>query len=164
YGPKYVGGNTRLYRQGRVEERPAPRRCCDPTRRNGSRRYTGSTTSIPPPTARAICLNGEGMTMPEGAGLLFWLWLSALAAGAVNSVAGGGTLLTFPALLAALSPMGPEAAKVANATSTVALVPGSLAGAWGYRHEMHSARRWLSLLLGPSLIGGALGSLLVLLL
>ena len=99
--------------------------------------------------------------MPEGAELLFWLWLSALAAGAVNSVAGGGTLLTFPALLAALSPLGPEAAVVANATSTVALVPGSLAGAWGYRSEMHVARRWILLLLAPSLLGGALGSLLV---
>jgi uncharacterized membrane protein YfcA len=99
--------------------------------------------------------------MPEGVSLLMWLWLSALAAGAVNSVAGGGTLLTFPALLAALSPLGPEAAVVANATSTVALVPGSLAGAWGYRCEMRAARRWTLLLIGPSLLGGALGSLLV---
>jgi uncharacterized membrane protein YfcA len=101
------------------------------------------------------------MTMPEGASLFFWLWLSALAAGAVNSVAGGGTLLTFPALLAALSPLGPEAAVIANATSTVALVPGSLAGAWGYRSEMRVAQRWNLLLLGPSLLGGAVGSLLV---
>ena len=60
-----------------------------------------------------------------------WLVLSALVAGAVNSLAGGGTLLTFPALLAALAPLGAaEAAVVANMTSTVALVPGSLAGAW----------------------------------
>src|SRR5262249_50304573 len=86
------------------------------------------------------------------ANLLPWLCLSALAAGAINSVAGGGTLLTFSALLAALVPqLGPyEASVVANATSTVALVPGSLAGAWGYRHEMHVARRWTLLLLGPS--------------
>ncbi len=101
------------------------------------------------------------MSMPDGVDLLFWLWLSALAAGAVNSVAGGGTLLTFPALLTALSPLGPKAAIVANATSTVALVPGSLAGAWGYRSEMRSVRNWILLLLGPSLVGGALGSLLV---
>ena len=60
---------------------------------------------------------------------MFWVLLAALAAGAVNSIAGGGTLLTFPALLAGLSPLGAaEAAVVANATSTVALVPGSLAG------------------------------------
>jgi uncharacterized membrane protein YfcA len=88
--------------------------------------------------------------------------LAALAAGAVNSIAGGGTLLTFPALLAGLSPLGAaDAAVVANATSTVALVPGSLAGAWGYRREMERARRWLYLLVGPSLAGGVIGALLV---
>jgi uncharacterized membrane protein YfcA len=93
---------------------------------------------------------------------LVWLCLAALAAGAVNSIAGGGTLLTFPALLAGLSPLGAaEAAVVANATSTVALVPGSLAGAWGYRREMKPARRWLYLLVGPSLMGGVIGALLV---
>jgi uncharacterized membrane protein YfcA len=88
--------------------------------------------------------------------------LAALAAGAVNSIAGGGTLLTFPALLAGVSPLGAaDAAVVANATSTVALVPGSLAGAWGYRREMKRARRWLYLLVGPSLAGGVIGALLV---
>lgn len=90
------------------------------------------------------------------------LCVSALAAGAVNSLAGGGTLLTFPVLVVALSSLGSaEAAVVANATSTVALVPGSLAGAWGYRREMPEARRWLMILAGPSLVGGAIGSLLV---
>jgi uncharacterized membrane protein YfcA len=93
---------------------------------------------------------------------LVWLCLAALAAGAVNSVAGGGTLLTFPALLAGLAPLSAaDAAVVANATSTVALVPGSVAGAWGYRHEMGRARRWLYLLVGPSLAGGVIGALLV---
>jgi uncharacterized membrane protein YfcA len=93
---------------------------------------------------------------------LVWLCLAALAAGAVNSIAGGGTLLTFPALLAGLSSLGTaDAAVVANATSTVALVPGSLAGAWGYRREMKQARRWLYLLVGPSLAGGVVGALLV---
>ena len=93
---------------------------------------------------------------------LVWLCLAALAAGAVNSIAGGGTLLTFPALLAGLSPLGAaDAAVVANATSTVALVPGSLAGAWGYRREMKLARRWLYLRAGPSLAGGVIGALLV---
>jgi hypothetical protein len=101
--------------------------------------------------------------MSDPANLLFWLCLSALAAGAINSVAGGGTLLTFSALLAALAPLlgSHEASVVANATSTVALVPGSLAAAWGYRREMHTVRRWTLLLLGPSLLGGAAGSLLV---
>jgi uncharacterized membrane protein YfcA len=93
---------------------------------------------------------------------LVWLCLAALAAGAVNSIAGGGTLLTFPALLAGLSPLSAaDAAVVANATSTLALVPASLAGAWGYRREMRRARRWLYLLVGPSLAGGVIGALLV---
>jgi uncharacterized membrane protein YfcA len=86
----------------------------------------------------------------------FFICLAALLAGILNSIAGGGTLLTFPALL------GANVAPVwANATSTVALVPGSLAGAWGYRKEMHETRRWAWLLVGPSLVGGAVGSLLV---
>src|SRR5688572_10864309 len=90
------------------------------------------------------------------------LCLSAVAAGAINAVAGGGTLLTFFALTTVLSPLGAGQAEVfGNATSTVALVPGSLAGAWGYRRQMQQTRRWLLLLLGPSLVGGAIGSLLV---
>jgi uncharacterized protein len=95
---------------------------------------------------------------------LFWLCLTALVAGAVNSVAGGGTLLTFPALIAALTPLrgsAAVAAVLANATSTAALVPGSMAGAWGYRHKIREARRWLLLLVGPSLVGGTVGSMLM---
>lgn len=87
----------------------------------------------------------------------------AAVAGAINSVAGGGTLLTFPALVAALGGTA-EAAVVANATSTVALCPGSLAGMAGYRRELSAARSWIRLLLLPSLVGGLLGSLLVILL
>ncbi|CAN5231295.1 sulfite exporter TauE/SafE family protein [soil metagenome] len=83
------------------------------------------------------------------------LALSAMAAGALNSIAGGGTLLTFPALTAVLI----DAA--ANATSTIALLPGSLAGAWGYRKEVWSARHFAMLLLVPSLLGGFLGAVLV---
>jgi uncharacterized membrane protein YfcA len=91
-------------------------------------------------------------TPPQTYALLI---LSALAAGVVNSIAGGGTLLTFPALLSVVDPV------MANATSTVALVPGSLAGAWGYRREMSHARRWAALLFWPSLLGGTTGSLLL---
>ena len=61
------------------------------------------------------------------------LFGSAMAAGAVNAVAGGGTLLTFPALLWAH-----QAEIVANATSTVALWPGALSSLWGYRAELRS--------------------------
>ncbi|MBV9849803.1 MAG: sulfite exporter TauE/SafE family protein [Armatimonadetes bacterium] len=87
-----------------------------------------------------------------------FLFAAALLAGAINSVAGGGTLLTFPALLAA-----PHVSYVmANATSTVALVPGSVSAFWGYRQEMGRGRRellWLGL---PSLAGGVIGAKLVL--
>ena len=89
------------------------------------------------------------------------LFAAALVAGAINSVAGGGTLLTFPALLAVL---GPTHSVAANATSTVALVPGSLSAFWGYRNEMRrdEVRRdllWLGL---PSLLGGVAGAFLLL--
>ncbi|MGH7135640.1 MAG: sulfite exporter TauE/SafE family protein [Pirellulales bacterium] len=92
----------------------------------------------------------------EIAGLCF----AAAMAGAINSVAGGGTLLTFPALIAALGGSA-EAAVWANATSTVALFPGSLAGMAGYRRELSAARTWIKLLLLPSLAGGLIGSLLL---
>src|ERR1700730_10683023 len=87
-----------------------------------------------------------------------FLGLSAFAAGVINSVAGGGTLLTFPALLAALGPGGEV---IANATSTVALVPGSLAGVGGYRREMRENKHWVKLLILPSLLGGLTGSLVL---
>lgn len=83
------------------------------------------------------------------------LCLTAFLAGAINSIAGGGTLLTFPALLAVVDPV------VANATSTVALMPGSVAGAWGYRREVHEARKHLKWLLPPSILGGILGGYLL---
>jgi uncharacterized membrane protein YfcA len=86
-----------------------------------------------------------------------YLCASAFAAGAVNALAGGGTLLTFPALLAVPN----VNAVMANATSTVALVPGSLAGAWGFRRELAGASHWVRLLIWPSVIGGAIGSILV---
>jgi uncharacterized membrane protein YfcA len=88
------------------------------------------------------------------------LCLAAAAAGTINAVAGGGTLLTFPALLLALGSSG-DAAVAANATSTVALVPGAIAALAGYRDEIRRERRWATLLLAPSLLGGLLGSLLL---
>jgi uncharacterized protein len=88
------------------------------------------------------------------------LCVVAAVAGAVNSIAGGGTLLTFPALLAALGST-PEAAVIANATSTTALVPGSVAALVGYRREIQDGRSWAVLLMFPSIVGGLVGSLLV---
>jgi uncharacterized membrane protein YfcA len=91
-----------------------------------------------------------------------FLCVSAFLAGVMNSVAGGGTLLTFPALLTALRPLfGDAAAAVANATSTVALLPGSFAGAAGYRTELAASRRFVLRMLAPSLLGGLLGAWLL---
>ena len=84
-----------------------------------------------------------------------FLALSAFFAGAMNSIAGGGTLLTFPALTGVMSPA------FANATSTVALLPGSIAGAFGYRKELAPSRRFVLRMLVPSLLGGFLGAWLV---
>ncbi len=89
----------------------------------------------------------------------FWtfafLCVSAFFAGVMNSVAGGGTLLTFPALTALLTPA------LANATSTVALLPGSFAGALGYRKELWECRRFVGRMIVPSIAGGFLGAWLV---
>jgi uncharacterized protein len=85
------------------------------------------------------------------------LTASAFAAGVMNSMAGGGTLLTFPALLF----LG-ESAISANATSTVALLPAAAASMAGYREEIAAHKEWLKRLLLPSIVGGAIGSLLLL--
>lgn len=85
---------------------------------------------------------------------------SAVLAGIVNSVAGGGTLLTFPALTLVLGPSA-AATVMANATSTVALCPGSIASIWGYRRELAGTGPWIRLLIIPSLIGGIIGTCLV---
>lgn len=84
-----------------------------------------------------------------------WLLLSiaAVLAGMVNAIAGGGTLLTFPALQFVLA-----TSVAANATSTVALLPGSVASVWGYRRELAEVWNWAWLLTLPSLIGGCLGA------
>jgi uncharacterized membrane protein YfcA len=83
--------------------------------------------------------------------------LAAVVAGAVNSIAGGGTLLTFPTLIAlGVNPV------MANATNALALFPGSLAGAIGFRRELGRTSHWLRMLLPPSLLGGAAGAVLLL--
>lgn len=86
-----------------------------------------------------------------------FLFAAAALGGAVNAVAGGDTLLTFPALLWA-----GQLEIVANATSTVALWPGALSSFWAYRAELGSNRKELLLLAIPSFLGGVLGALLLL--
>ncbi len=84
------------------------------------------------------------------------LFAAAFAAGMINSIAGGGTLLTFPALIwLGLDP------KMANATSTVALWPGLMGGLFGYRREMAENRPLLLRLGLTSIAGGAVGAALL---
>lgn len=83
--------------------------------------------------------------------------LISAVGGAVNAIAGGGTLLTFPALLGLGVP-----AISANATSTVALWPGSIASLMGYRRELVGIERWAARLAIPSVFGGMVGAGLLL--
>jgi uncharacterized membrane protein YfcA len=81
---------------------------------------------------------------------------AALLAGAINSVAGGGTLITFPVLIWLGLP-----SVTANATSTVGIWPASASSLWGYRREVRSTEPRMLVLLVPSLIGGIAGALLL---
>lgn len=83
--------------------------------------------------------------------------IAAAVGGAINAIAGGGTLVTFPALVGLGVP-----AIVANATSTVALWPGALGSLYGYRDELAGARSWATRFAIPSLVGGLIGALLLL--
>ncbi|MEX1117478.1 MAG: sulfite exporter TauE/SafE family protein [Terrimicrobiaceae bacterium] len=92
------------------------------------------------------------MSSPE----LVILLAAAVLAGAMNAVAGGGTLLTFPALLAFGMP-----SIQANATSTLALVVGLVGSAYAYRSHMPVIKPWL-LRFGPaSVVGGIVGAWLL---
>ena len=91
--------------------------------------------------------------------LLPWAsyFASGVAAGTVNSVAGGGSMLTFPTLLAfGMAPI------TANATNTVALIPGSASAFWGYRDVLGGSRPLVLAMALPSAAGGVLGAWLAL--
>ena len=92
------------------------------------------------------------MTTIEIIGLL----ASAVGAGAINAVAGGGTLLTFPTVLFFGTP-----SVVAIATSTLALVFGTIGGTFGYRQHLKAIVPWLRRFLPVSLLGGLIGSALL---
>ncbi|SDS02868.1 hypothetical protein SAMN04489751_1058 [Brevibacterium sandarakinum] len=84
--------------------------------------------------------------------------LAGTAAGAINAIAGGGSLVTFPTLLALGYPP-----VVANVTNTVAALPGYIGGAWGYRRELSGLRRRIFTLSAVTVLGALLGSALLLL-
>lgn len=91
----------------------------------------------------------------------FWevvaVLLAGVAAGGINTIVGSGTLVTFPTLLAVgLPPV------LANVSNSVGLVPGSAAGAWGYRAELRGQLRRVLVLSTASLTGAIVGALLLL--
>ncbi len=83
--------------------------------------------------------------------------LAAIAAGAVNALAGGGTLITFPMLTAVGVP-----AVAANVTNTVALCPGYIGGTLAQRNDLKGQNHRLWFLLPAGVIGGLAGGILLL--
>src|SRR5262249_29609082 len=94
------------------------------------------------------------MTFLQG----FVIFTTALIAGMINSVAGGGTLVMFPTLLwIGVNPIS------ANVTCTVALWPGSLGAMVGFRRELVGSSNWMLVFGLPSVLGGLVGAHLLLL-
>lgn len=94
--------------------------------------------------------------MLEGLDFVF-IGLAALAAGAINALAGGGTLITFPVLIAVGVP-----AVMSNVTNTVALLPGYLGGTLAQWKDLKEQSRHLWYILPASVVGGLLGGILLL--
>lgn len=80
-----------------------------------------------------------------------------VVAGAINTIVGSGSLITFPTLLAVGYP-----AVLANVSNTVGLVPGSISGAVGYRRELRGQQRRIALLMPAAVLGGLAGAALLL--
>src|ERR671933_3067629 len=96
------------------------------------------------------------MGWTSGWGLVL-VGLAAVLAGAVNALAGGGTLITFPLLTAVGVP-----AVAANVTNTVALCPGYLGATMAQANDLRGQKRRLWLLVPASVIGGVVGGILLL--
>src|SRR5256885_8857765 len=94
-----------------------------------------------------------------GAGEILSIAAAGLAAGAINTLVGSGTLVTFPVLLAfGYAPV------TANVSNTIGLVPGSVSGAIGYRRELAGQRSRAIRLGTMSVLGGLTGAVLLLVL
>lgn len=88
---------------------------------------------------------------------LMFLLTAGLLAGAINTLAGGGSFIVFPALLLVGVPP-----VMANATNTFAALPGYMSGAWGFRRAIWANRRHLLAYIAAALVGGYLGAALLL--
>jgi uncharacterized membrane protein YfcA len=86
-----------------------------------------------------------------------WVALAAMAAGMINALAGGGTLITFPVLTFFGLP-----AVSANVTNTVALLPGYLGATAAQRKDLAGQRKRLLMFIPTGLLGGLLGGILLL--
>jgi uncharacterized membrane protein YfcA len=84
------------------------------------------------------------------------LFATAILAGAINSMAGGGSLISFPILVMLGMP-----AVLANATNTAAVWPGAVSSAIAYRRDIQGSVKTLLMLLLPSIVGGLLGAVLL---
>ncbi len=84
------------------------------------------------------------------------LFVAGVIAGAINSVAGGGSLISFPSLIAFGVP-----SIVANATNTAVVWPGTVSSALAYRNDLTRRRSLLFTLLLPSFLGGLLGAVVL---
>lgn len=89
-----------------------------------------------------------------GAGQALILFVLGAVASAINAVAGGGSLITFPALTVGFR----MPSNIANATNSVALWPGSMAGAIGFINLLHKTQKYLKVLFIPTLVGSIVGA------
>jgi len=84
------------------------------------------------------------------------VFVAAVIAGGINSVAGGGSLVSFPTLIwLGVPPIN------ANATNTAAMWPGTIGSVWGYRRELRGVDPRVYALIVPSVIGGVAGAVLL---
>jgi uncharacterized membrane protein YfcA len=128
--------------------------------RNSIHPKTDPPRAIPMPIPNDVdgrLISKAGFIMLE-MGILYWLvGLAAVAAGAINALAGGGTLITFPTLLAlGVPPI------TANVTNTVALCPGFIGGILAQLKDLTGQRRRFWIFLSISAVGGVAGSILLL--
>ena len=88
---------------------------------------------------------------------LIFAFFAAIAGGFINAIAGGGTLITFPVLIAlGISPLA------ANITNTIALCPGYISGVFAQRKDFQSQKQKLRKILPISISGGIIGGVLLL--